>query len=452
MFDEVPPAALLPAESNSHGVTGSIDGQAVSTTLARQYLASAEAVTETLDVSDALACRGDVTPCVREYVEQVATQVYRRPVLPDELTRLMTLYATLRADGSAIDAVRGVVQALLTSPQFLYLMTPSGTALDDTFAWTVAARLSYFIWDTMPDAELREAAASGGLTSIEQTRAQARRLLADPRAKPMLHRFYSALLRIDQLETVPKDATLKFGNAERTRLRDSFNAHVDRLHSDPKSTFADLLTSPVAVDDPAYPADAVGLVGHPAVMATHAGSETSDPIGRGVVVLENILCQKLPPPPPGVDIVPPKPKAGATTRELFAAHVADPTCAGCHQKIDGIGFGFEAYDAIGRRRSHEYGRTIDNAGVILGTSSVNGPFHGASELSARLARSRDARDCFASQWLSYALGRRLNDTQPDRTLRAHIAERFRLLDANLQALIIELATSSAVQFAELEQP
>jgi hypothetical protein len=145
-------------------------------------------------------------------------------------------------------------------------------------------------------------------------------------------------------------------------------------------------------------------------------------VQRGKFVREQILCADLPPPPPSVANTPSPPSPTATTRERTNAHSRDPACAGCHALIDPIGFGLEAYDAVGLHGANESGKPIDDSGDVPGTDI--GPFKGAAGLGAKLAASAEARACFARQWFRFAFGRREGEAD---------AAALRQLDAALTA-------------------
>jgi len=150
-----------------------------------------------------------------------------------------------------------------------------------------------------------------------------------------------------------------------------------------------------------------GILTRAGFLAVHSDADSSGPIARGVFVLSSIACQPPSPPPPGI---PPAPavtdpaEQGRTTRQRFDQHVASSFCATCHTQIDGIGFGFEAFDAVGAYRTTENGNPVDSSGTIIGMGAIDGPFDGVAELASRLAGSPVLSDCFARQFYRYALG------------------------------------------------
>ena len=157
------------------------------------------------------------------------------------------------------------------------------------------------------------------------------------------------------------------------------------------------------VDLPA--GERAGLLTQAGLLSVHALPDQSSPVHRGKMVREQILCDQMPPQPPNLMVTPPEVDPRRPTRERFAQHAEDPACSGCHRLMDPIGFGFEAYDGIGRFRASDGGRPVDASGEIVDTRDADGPFRGARELAERLAGSRDVRDCAATQWYRFAFGR-----------------------------------------------
>jgi hypothetical protein len=164
-------------------------------------------------------------------------------------------------------------------------------------------------------------------------------------------------------------------------------------------------------------------------------------VHRGVTIRTNFLCQTLPPPPENVDNVPPDPDPNATTRERFAEHTENPACAGCHVLIDGIGFGFENYDAIGAFRTMEGTLSVDASGEIVSAQGIDGPFEGAVQLANRLAQSPEVEACVAQQWFNYALGRVPGDD--DECSTDLILDDFRESGGSIRELMLRLVETDA---------
>jgi len=163
-------------------------------------------------------------------------------------------------------------------------------------------------------------------------------------------------------------------------------------------------------------------------------------------VREQLLCKPLPPPPPDVDTTPPDPDPSATTRERFKQHSADQRCATCHRLLEGVGFGLEEYDQLGRYRTQEYGLLVDASGNLLdsGDSSVDGTFNGAQELAAKLASSTQVSACLATQWFRYGMGR--GEQLEDVCSLQQIKVDFSATGGDFRELLVSLATSNAFRF------
>jgi hypothetical protein len=184
-----------------------------------------------------------------------------------------------------------------------------------------------------------------------------------------------------------------------------------------------------------------GLLGHASVLAVHAHSDQTSPIRRGLMVRRRLLCEELPPPPPDAGGVPDV-DPDATTRERFAQHTEDPVCASCHRYIDGIGFGFEHFDAIGRFRDREAGQAIDATGDLndverLG-SGTSAPFATLPDMARTIAGSDAAPACFVRQYYRFARGFR--ETLAERCARLALEARFREAGGDVRELMIGAVT------------
>lgn len=439
-----------------------------------QYMESAEALARAAAgrLAGLVPCdpaRGDAA-CAASFIKSFGRRVYRRPLSTDEDARYRALFAAASAAAGFADGVRQVIQTMLQSPYFLYQVelgaTPGaapGTvvALD---GYETATRLAFFLWSSVPDDALLDAAAAGALADRQGLDAQVSRMLADDRARATLTSFHAQWLGLQDLAAVTKDVRtyrawspdLPAAMLEETA---AFVDHVIRrgdgklatLLSAPLSFASDKLLAvygaarpsgaapgdPVALD----PAQRAGLLTQAGFLARHAHEAQSSPVARGAIVRRNVLCDDLPDPPPNVNNAPPAPAPGATTRERFAAHQTEPSCAACHKLIDGIGLGFENYDGMGAFRAQESGRAIDAAGEIVEGGDVTGRFAGAVELSHRLAESATVRACASRQWLRFALGRL--EQAADACAVAALAAAFDDDGGDVRALLAAIVRSEA---------
>lgn len=413
----------------------------------------------------------DTTPaCATQFIERFGLKAYRRPLERDEVDAYVGLYELGRQQ-SAENAFRLVLEAMLQSPFFLYHSDAGelGVASAEPTPLTsfeLASRLSYFLWDTMPDESLFTLAGRGALQSPSELEAQVRRMLDDPRASAAIPKFHLQWLGIREMEGVAKEPELfpQFGPDMIQALINETASFSDEVIRQGDGLLSTLFTANFSIlDGPLFdlygverpaggsgaqrveldPAERSGILTQGAFLATHAHWDQTSPVHRGLFIRENILCQTIPPPPPNVIPTPPAPTPGTTTRERIAVHQSEASCSGCHQMMDQIGLGFEAYDASGAFRSVEDNRPVDDTGSLIGTNdpALDGPFDGAIELSQRLAESGVVQECVSRQWFRFALGRSLaND---DACSLASMKEQFVASGGNVRELLVSIAMSDA---------
>jgi hypothetical protein len=418
--------------------------------------------------------------CANALIDDLATRAFRRPVQDDERTWLLDVYATLPAELDQTEALEALVELILQAPQTVYVdegdqtRVPGIYRLDD---WALASRLAYFLWNTMPDRALFEAAASGQLADPEGLRAEVERMLDDPRSLTTIQSFIRRWLQLDggrlhhALEESPKDEALfpEYGPELQTAMRIELDAFVERLASDEDATFDDLLNSRWAYVNQdlaelygvAAPAEdwgwieldeteRAGALTRAAFLTVFAASNVQSPIRRGVFVIEELLCNELGDPPPNANDVPvvggtvQNPDGTTTVRSVrqdVTARTQGDDCRGCHGVINPIGFSFEHYDAIGRFQTQELGTglPLDSSGRLT-SSDVDGDLADAIELSKKLGASEKARSCFAKRFTAEALGE--DPAALDRCTVKAITPGF-VADGKLRGLILELVTGEA---------
>lgn len=404
----------------------------------------------------------DTATCARTFVAEFGARAYRRPLSATEIDRLASFFS---ADPALFDVgLHDAIWAMLVSPHFLYRSEVGTLGSDGDYhlnPWEIASALSYLFWGTMPDDALFTAAADGTLSTPEGRRAQAERLLGDPRARGQLGRFASQWLAADPLLAGEKDQTAfpTFDALVQEAQFGELEAFLSYVAFDSTSTFAELFEPGYVMADPVLAAyyglpipsgagfspipvadgSRGGLLTLGSVLSAQAHSDDGSPIRRGVFVRRRILCQDLPPPPPDVDNTPPGLDPSLTTRERFALHSESPTCQGCHQYIDGVGFGFEHFDGAGLRRESENGVPIDATGEIVGlegleqTSSVI-PFDGTDDLSRWVGGSNAAPECLSLQLYRYAAG--AEETAQDACEVDALTARFAASGYDLRELLL----------------
>jgi Protein of unknown function (DUF1592)/Protein of unknown function (DUF1588)/Protein of unknown function (DUF1595)/Protein of unknown function (DUF1585)/Protein of unknown function (DUF1587) len=442
-----------------------------------QYMQSAESLAQTAvaKVDTLIGCNrtamGDST-CAGQFIDKFGLKAFRRPLSAEEKTRYTALYTAYTAsDGFAI-GIRMVIQTMLQSPHFLYHVefnSPAPSTSSDVLSlgpYEIAARLSFFAWGSTPDDALLAEAAAGGLADTAAVQKQAERLLADPRAKDTFGAFHLQWLGMDDGD-LTKDKTMfpAFTPELSQAMHDETVNFADYLFRQGDGKLETLLTAPFSIlsaplanlygaKQPAGmggttaldPTQRSGILTQANFLASHAHPNQTSPVSRGVVIRRNVLCQGLPDPPPNVNNAAPDPAANATTRERFKAHETVASCGGCHKLIDGIGFGFENYDAIGAFRSTENNLPIDASGQIEANTSVDidGPFNGAIELSKKLSTSSEVRECMAKQWFRYALARTEADNDSCSVKAAYDA--FQASQYDVRKLLVAIVTTDAFRY------
>jgi Protein of unknown function (DUF1592)/Protein of unknown function (DUF1588)/Protein of unknown function (DUF1595)/Protein of unknown function (DUF1585)/Protein of unknown function (DUF1587) len=443
----------------------------VSLTSVQQYRVAAETLAEA--GMPALVAALDCDPlaqldCVAGFIASFGRRGFRRALTNDELARYQALADT---GADPIDSMRLVVVAMLQSPHFLYVVELDEPDAEGFAALTgeqLATRMALFLWNSIPDDALLDAAMQGGLDGASDVRAEAERMLLDPRARAAVASFHRQWLAIDGLEATTKDPEVypAFDAGLRTAMQDETRRFVEAVVLQGDGRLQTLLTADWSYADgslaelygvapsptPGEPvtldaSQRAGLLTHASFLATHAHIDQSGPVQRGVVVLTNMFCAPPPPPPPNANVQPPDPDPNATTRELFDQHTQDPACAGCHAVIDGVGLGFEGYDGIGRYRETEHGMAVDRSGELVGTD-VDGPFVGAVELAARMAGSAQVHACVTRQWFRFAVGRFEQDA--DACTLAALDAGFAASDGDVRALMLDIVASDGFRHRDAE--
>jgi hypothetical protein len=378
-------------------------------------------------------CTGDEAACARTFITSFGLRAFRRPLATEESDRLFALYQTGRAQLmlNYAGAISLLVEAMLQAPPFIYhwelgyqAPTVEGKVIRLNH-YEVASRLSYFIWGSLPDADLFAAAAGGKLGTQPEVEAQARRMLTDPRARESVTAFTQDWMNLDQVVTRPKDQTVypEWKDDLKTAMDAEMRAFVTNQVFDGDhrldtllTTTATMVNAPLAAVygmtgvtgtamKPAMlnPAERSGLLTRAGFLTVTGAADGSNPVKRGRRVYERLLCGELPPPPP--DVPPPKTAAsGGTTRERFSEHSAAACARACHSLMDPIGFAFEHYDGIGKYRNVDNGGQVDSTGAIQ-LDGAERKFADARELSAALAKSPEVARCFAMQWMRFAFQR-----------------------------------------------
>ncbi|MEZ4219952.1 MAG: DUF1592 domain-containing protein [Polyangiaceae bacterium] len=366
--------------------------------------------------------------CQRTILEDFAKRAWRRPVTQEEIDKLLAFVALAQAEGDDEETgIKLALRAVLMSHNFLFRIeldgAPSSGAVRPLNAWELASRLSYFLWSSMPDDALFAKAESGALLEPDVLVAETRRMLQDPKAEALTDNFAGQWLYTRALVEHEPDANYFSGYDDGLRVA---------MEQETRSFFQEFLTQPHPVQDlllanfgfvdgrlaDHYGVSGVqgsspqrvtfddplrgGLLGQASVLTITSYPTRTSPVKRGRWVLAQLLCDKPPDPPPGVEAeIDPSPPVGTTQKDLLAKHREDPTCASCHSRMDPIGIALENFDGIGRYRSEDNGSAVDPTAELPDGTALNGP----QSLAKAVANDDRFRSCVLEQMFTYALGR-----------------------------------------------
>jgi len=402
-------------------------------------------------------------PCAGDILRRLAERAYRRPMAADDpaLATLLAFYAAGRAEGSFDTGIQRAVARVLVDPEFIFRFEAEPADLPAGAVYAVsdvelASRLSFFLWSSIPDEPLLAAAAAGELSQPEVMTREVRRMLADPKADALVANFASQWLGLRQLDTVSPTSSEFDGN-----LRQAFRKETELLFATvlrEDSSIAEMLSSDYTFVDERLARhyglpnvrgsrfrrveigdERRGLLGHGSVLTVTSAPNRTSPVKRGQWILANLLGVPPPPPPEGVetnlDQTAPAGSA-ATMRERLARHMADPSCAACHNLMDPLGFALENFDFIGQWRDAEGASPVDAHGVFVDGSGLEGP---AGLRRVLLEHSDLFVQTFAEKLLTYALGRSLEAS--DMPAVREIVRRAARDEYRMSALVLGVAES-----------
>jgi mono/diheme cytochrome c family protein len=376
-------------------------------------------------------CHTAGNACAKQIVSTLARRAYRQPVTDADLKTVMSFYESGSKDGGFEAGIETALQRILASPKFIFRVERDPAGLPPVHRIgdvELASRLSFFLWSSIPDDELLNVASRGQLQNPAVLETQVRRMLADPKAEALVTNFAGQWLHLRNVPNVLPNSDLfpDFDDNLRQSMRRETELFFESVIHEDRGVL-DLLTADytfvnerlarhygipdiygsrfrrVAIADDARR----GLLGQASILAVTSHAERTSPVVRGKFVLENILGNPVPPPPPDVPALKEtaageKPK---TMREQMAEHRANPACATCHKVMDPIGFALENFDAVGAWRTREAGGAIDASGALADGTPVDG----VVTLREALVRRPDRfASTLTEKLLTYGLGRGLD--------------------------------------------
>ncbi len=491
-----------------------------------KYQESAEVLARLANLKQLISCSSNDKNCASQFIQSFSQKAFRRPLTTEEINNLLAIYdaaivnsssqlafdesnafpycASTNADpdgdgwgkendsncivsGSSADfgrngtassnsavfdeAIRWVINAILQSPKFLYRweLSDANAVKEGQFiklnGYEMASRLSYFIWKSMPDDALLNAAKTGQLDNATGIKQQATRLLNDPRAAESIAYFPEYWLDYSKLESVAKNNAVypEFTEALKTAMLEESRLFATNIILKGDATFHFFLTSresfvnqtlaavyglngsfnnnyePVQLDAN----ERSGILTRAAFLAAKGAADGSNPPKRGADVYKQVMCGIVPNPPA---IIPePEPaSAGGTTRQRFEDHANNSCATVCHSRFDPIGFSFEGFGGIGEYRLFDNDLPVDASGSIELAGS-HFTFNDANDLSEIYANSAEVKACFAKQWLRYALDRN-EDKNLDAPTVTALETMFVNSTGNIKTLIEEIVSSRSFRY------
>jgi hypothetical protein len=413
------------------------------------------------------------TGCARKILSTLARRAYRRPVTDADLEDLMPFYKEGRSSAGFDMGIQKAVERLLVSPQFLFRIEHQPAAVTTGTAYRIsdielASRLSFFLWSSIPDDELLDAAAAGKLKDPAVLELETRRMLADPRSESLVTNFAAQWLFLRDVELKQPDVLLfpDFDDGLRYGFERETELFLDSIVRENRSVL-DLLTANYTfINDRLAKQYGIpniegsyfrrytfpdgnprgGLLGQGSILTLTSYSTRTSPVVRGKWVLENLLNAAPPPPPPNIPALKTEGKQAGETlsmREAMTQHRANPSCATCHARMDPIGFAMENFDAVGRWRDNDNGKAIDTSGVFTDGTKFDGI---AGLKKALLAHPEQFVHTVAGKLMMYGVGRNLQYFD-EPSIRAVVQEAARD-NYTFQSLILGIVKSTPFQMRQ----
>lgn len=398
---------------------------------------------------------------LRTFCERFVARAFRRPLTDD--IRAQFIDRQFESADDPFVATKRVMLLTLRSPRFLF----PGVSASEFDDHRMAEWLALAMWDSIPDETLRLAAEKGELKTRQQVIEQAERMVNDERARRKVKAFFQSWIN-DSHYQFSKSSTLypEFNASVASDLRTSLQLLIDEVFWSDSSSFQELLTTTdfflnkqlaefYQVDlemneefqrVPFDPAHRSGILTHPYLLSGLAYHDTSSPIHRGVFLARSLVGRPLKPPPVAVDLEPADLHPDMTTRERVERQTSSPSCFGCHGIINPLGFSLESFDAVGRFRQMERGKSVNTHVVYVDNRGEEHPLSNARDLGQFLAESPEAHSAFVELLFQHVVKQPVQAFDPD--LHSSLTASFRESELNMRQLLISIAVDSALSARE----
>lgn len=476
----MPDTSGLSSTLSNDEIAGGFDNDgtnfSVSAALFRNYESAAESLWDMVsadgDLWEKLEPSLSDTATPSDFISAFGGRAYRRPLTDAEKARYLALYQLgVMSSPELPEHVAGsrpVIQAMLESPHFLYRVERGTGAASDGMIrlndYEIASRLSYALWNTMPDEALFAAASRGELVTPNGIRRETQRLLADPRAHRAVVGFHAQLLEVGKLRDLNREVFADFAPTIGASMRTELERFVEYTVFDQSGTLSDLLTSRVSFVDAELArlygvegtfgteptrvelegSERAGILTRASFLAIHASGIESDAIHRGISIARELICATLQPPGNVTSLPDADPNMPLTMRQRIDRHTGAGTCGeGCHTTtINPLGFAFESYDGLGRFRTHDRNSlAVDSSTHYQFPSTTTSvPYADARSLSEGLAGASDVHRCYAMHWIEFLQGRRVN-RRIDGPLITRVATASQSGMLDVRSLITEVVAS-----------
>ena len=429
--------------------------------------------------SKLLGCTPSATPstdtCLRSFLTSFGRRAWHRPLEATELDRLVSVAQTAStALASATEGAHWATVALLTSPNFLYRPELGVKGADGALrfdGFEMASRLSFLLWNSLPDAALLDSAERGELSTSVGIRTAAERLLDAPAGRRSVGDFAEEYMRLDRVSSQAKDPSLfpeYNASLQAAMVRDMrgvweavafdeqasalslfstkkvvVNASLAKLYGMDTTGLTDTVFKTLSLPDNSL---RVGILGKSGFLSQFANQKEGSPTLRGKFIRDSLMCLTIPPPPGDVTamLVEPPADQPMTKRQRLENHRTLPSCAGCHGLMDPLGLPLETFDAVGRYRTIDHGLPIDPSGDVDGVAVAD-----AQALGVAMSTNVKVAQCLVRRYYTYALGHSERDV--DKSVEDTLSSSFQASGYKLRDLIVDTVTHEAFSLVLQQQ-